>query len=142
MRNVRFNNNLQEFTQKASYIYCLQTGGKLSQADSYKQIKSRGLTTLVSNISRSVGHPKEYNRAHSVMNLLAKIFTAIADMFDPFIHLEKTATDKDYLLVKNGDQIMLLTGTGKIVTASNTISKNSATDKLLPISSQCVANQT
>ena len=67
------------------------------------------------------------------MNLLAKISTAIADIFDPFIHLEKTATDKDYFLVKNGDQIMLLTGTGKIITASNNILKNSATDKLLPL---------
>ena len=139
---MRFNNNLQEFTRKASYIYCLQTSGKLSQADSYKQIESRALTTLVANISRSVGHPRGYNRAHSVMNLLAKISTAIANMFDPFIHLEKTATDKDYFLVKNGDQIMLLTGTGKIVAASNTISENLATDKLLPTSSQCVANQT
>ena len=75
------------------------------------------------------------------MNLLAKISTAIADMFDPFIHLEKTATDKDYFLVKNGDQIVLLTGTGKIVAVSNTISKNPATNKLLPTSSQYVSNQ-
>ena len=119
----------------------MQTGGKLCQAESYKQIKSRVLTALVANISRSVGHPRGYNRAHSIMNLLAKISTAIADMFDPFIHLEKTATDKDYFLVKNGDQIVLLTGTGKIVAVSNTISKNPATNKLLPTSSQYVSNQ-
>ena len=34
--NLLFNSNLQEFSQKASYICCLQTGGKLSPADSYK----------------------------------------------------------------------------------------------------------
>ena len=38
--NLLFNSNLQEFTRKASYICCLQTAGKLSPADSYKQIKS------------------------------------------------------------------------------------------------------
>ena len=54
------------------------------------------------------------------MNLLAKIFPAIADIFDPFIHLKKTATDKDYFLVNKGDQWMVLTGTGKIVAASKT----------------------
>ena len=75
------------------------------------------------------------------MNLLAKVSTAIADMFDPFIHLERTATDKDYFIVKNGDQIMSLTGTGKIVAAYNTISKNPAADKLLSTSSQYVSNQ-
>ena len=38
--NLLFNSNLQEFSQKASYICCLQTGGKLSPEDSFKQIKS------------------------------------------------------------------------------------------------------
>ena len=117
----------------------MHTSGKVCQADSYKQIKSRALTALVANISRSVGHLRGY----SVMNLLANISTAIADMFDPFIHLEKTATHKDYFLVKKGDQIVLLTGTGKMVAVavSNTISKNPAIDKLLPTSSQYLFNQ-
>ena len=121
----------------------MHTSGKVCQADSYKQIKSRALTALVANISRSIGHLRGYNRVHSVMNLLANISTAIADMFDPFIHLEKTATHKDYFLVKKGDQIVLLTGTGKMVAVavSNTISKNPATDKLLPTSSQYLFNQ-
>ena len=38
--NLLFNSNLQEFTQKVSYICCLETGGKLSPEDSFKQIKS------------------------------------------------------------------------------------------------------
>jgi hypothetical protein len=35
-----FNANLQEFSQKISYITCLETGGKISQEDAYKQIKA------------------------------------------------------------------------------------------------------
>ncbi len=38
--NLVFNNNLQEFTQKVSYICSLETAGKLSPEESYKQIKS------------------------------------------------------------------------------------------------------
>ena len=38
--NLLFNSNLQEFTQKVSFICCLETGGKLSPEDSFKQIKS------------------------------------------------------------------------------------------------------
>jgi hypothetical protein len=38
--NLVFNNNLQEFTQKISYICSLETAGKLTPEDSYKQIKS------------------------------------------------------------------------------------------------------
>lgn len=38
--NLLFNRNLQEFTQKANFICCLQTGGKLSTEDSFKQLKS------------------------------------------------------------------------------------------------------
>jgi hypothetical protein len=39
-QNLVFNNNLQEFTQKVSYICSLETAGKLTPEDSYKQIKS------------------------------------------------------------------------------------------------------
>ncbi|BDI17663.1 hypothetical protein ANSO36C_34650 [Nostoc cf. commune SO-36] len=38
--NLMFNANLQEFSQKISYITCLETGGKLSQEEAYQQIKS------------------------------------------------------------------------------------------------------
>ena len=35
-----FNSNLQEFTQKISFICSLETSGKLTPEESYKQIKS------------------------------------------------------------------------------------------------------
>lgn len=38
--NLVFNNNLQEFAQKISYICSLETAGKLTPEESYKQIKS------------------------------------------------------------------------------------------------------
>ncbi len=38
--NLVFNANLQEFSQRVSYICCLETGGKLSPEQSYKEIKS------------------------------------------------------------------------------------------------------
>lgn len=38
--NLVFNANLQEFSQRVSYICCLETGGKLSPEDSYRQIKA------------------------------------------------------------------------------------------------------
>lgn len=38
--NLVFNANLQEFAQHVSYISNLETGGKLSPEQSYKQIKA------------------------------------------------------------------------------------------------------
>ncbi len=38
--NLVFNANLQEFAQKVNYICNLETGGKLSPEESYKQIKA------------------------------------------------------------------------------------------------------
>ena len=38
--NLVFNHNLQEFTQKVSFICSLETSGKLTPEESYKQIKS------------------------------------------------------------------------------------------------------
>ncbi len=38
--NLVFNNNLQEFTQKVSFICSLETSGKLTPEESYKQIKA------------------------------------------------------------------------------------------------------
>lgn len=37
---LAFNANLQEFAQKVSYISGLETGGKLSPEQAYKQVKS------------------------------------------------------------------------------------------------------
>lgn len=38
--NLVFNANLQEFSQKVGYISCLETNGKLSPEEAYKQIKT------------------------------------------------------------------------------------------------------
>jgi isopropylmalate/homocitrate/citramalate synthase len=38
--NLIFNANLQEFTQKISYICSLETAGKLTPEESYQQIKT------------------------------------------------------------------------------------------------------
>ncbi|WP_017654639.1 DUF7219 family protein [Fortiea contorta] len=39
-KNLVFNANLQEFSQKVSYITGLQTGGKLSPEEAYSQIRN------------------------------------------------------------------------------------------------------
>jgi hypothetical protein len=38
--NLAFNANLQEFSQKVSYICCLQTGGKISPEVAYQEIRA------------------------------------------------------------------------------------------------------
>lgn len=38
--NLVFNANLQEFAQKINYISNLETGGKISSVEAYKEIKS------------------------------------------------------------------------------------------------------
>lgn len=38
--NLVFDANLQEFSQRVSYICCLHTGGKLSPEESFKKIRS------------------------------------------------------------------------------------------------------
>ena len=38
--NLVFNNNLQEFTQRVSFICSLETSGKLTPEESYRQIKA------------------------------------------------------------------------------------------------------
>ena len=37
--NLAFNANLQEFSQRASYISALETGGKLSPEQAYEQLE-------------------------------------------------------------------------------------------------------
>jgi hypothetical protein len=38
--NLAFNANLQEFAQRIGYVCALESGGKISSQDAYKQIKS------------------------------------------------------------------------------------------------------
>lgn len=38
--NLVFNANLQEFSQRVSYICCLETGGKITPEESFQQIRS------------------------------------------------------------------------------------------------------
>lgn len=38
--NLVFNANLQEFSQRVSYICCLETGGKITPEESYQEIRS------------------------------------------------------------------------------------------------------
>ncbi|MBD2355473.1 hypothetical protein H6G41_12760 [Tolypothrix sp. FACHB-123] len=37
--NLVFNANLQEFSQKVSYVCCLETNGKLSSEEAYQEIE-------------------------------------------------------------------------------------------------------
>lgn len=38
--NLVFNANLQEFSQRVSYICCLETGGKMTPEESFQEIRS------------------------------------------------------------------------------------------------------
>lgn len=38
--NLAFNSNLQEFAQKVSYICALETGGKISPSQAYRDVKA------------------------------------------------------------------------------------------------------
>ncbi|MEH2172515.1 DUF7219 family protein [Nostoc sp.] len=57
--NLVFNANLQEFSQKISYITCLETGGKLSQEEAYQQIKSLWKELKHSKKQLSIGGNQE-----------------------------------------------------------------------------------
>lgn len=60
--NLAFNANLQEFAQKVTYICSLETGGKISPEDAYKQIKS--LWKQLRNSKKNLGigkNPPESN---------------------------------------------------------------------------------
>lgn len=50
--NLVFNSNLQEFAQKVSYICNLETNGKISSQEAYKQIKNiwRDLKNSIKNL--------------------------------------------------------------------------------------------
>ncbi|MEH2289453.1 DUF7219 family protein [Nostoc sp.] len=57
--NLVFNANLQEFSQKISYITSLETGGKLSQEEAYQQIKSLWKELKHSKRQLSIGNNQE-----------------------------------------------------------------------------------
>jgi hypothetical protein len=55
--NLVFNSNLQEFTQKISYICSLETAGKLTPEDAYKQIKNLWKDLKRSKKQLGIGQP-------------------------------------------------------------------------------------
>ncbi|MGL5081868.1 MAG: DUF7219 family protein [Microcoleaceae cyanobacterium] len=65
-QNLAFNANLQEFTQKISYICALETSGKLSPTDAYKQIKS--LWKQLKRSKKDLGIGEEVPGPHSTEN--------------------------------------------------------------------------
>ncbi|MGI0487641.1 DUF7219 family protein [Pantanalinema rosaneae CENA516] len=54
--NLVFNANLQEFSQRVSYITCLETGGKLTPEESYQQIKALWKQLKRSKKELGIGH--------------------------------------------------------------------------------------
>jgi len=60
--NLVFNANLQEFSQKISYICNLETGGKISPEEAYSQIKSLWKSLKQSKKQLQIGeHPFDGN---------------------------------------------------------------------------------
>jgi polyhydroxyalkanoate synthesis regulator phasin len=55
--NLVFNANLQEFTQKVSYICNLETAGKISTEEAYKQIKDLWKQLKQSKKELGIGKP-------------------------------------------------------------------------------------
>ena len=55
--NLVFNANLQEFSQKVSYITCLETSGKLAPQEAYDKIKA--LWKQVKHSKKELGIGKE-----------------------------------------------------------------------------------
>ncbi len=50
-----FDANLQEFSQRVTYICCLETSGKISPEESYEQIKSLWQTLTQSREQLGIG---------------------------------------------------------------------------------------
>jgi hypothetical protein len=55
--NLVFNSNLQEFTQKVSYICSLETAGRLTPEESYQQIKNLWKELKRSKKQLGIGQP-------------------------------------------------------------------------------------
>ncbi len=61
--NLVFNANLQEFSQRISYICNLETGGKISPEEAYSQIKSLWKSLKESKKQLRIGeHPFDGNQ--------------------------------------------------------------------------------
>lgn len=54
-----FNANLQEFAQKVSYICSLETGGKMTPEQAYKEIKMLWKELKKSKKELGIGKPEE-----------------------------------------------------------------------------------
>jgi hypothetical protein len=54
-----FNANLQDFAQKVSYICALETGGKLSSLEAYKEIKKLWKDFKKSKEALGIGNPPD-----------------------------------------------------------------------------------
>lgn len=59
--NLVFNANLQEFSQRVSFISGLETNGKLSPEESYLQIKELWDQLTVSYDQLAIGHNSLFN---------------------------------------------------------------------------------
>lgn len=55
-QNIVFNANLQEFSQRVSYITALETSGKISSVQAYNQIKA--VWKLLKKSRKELGIPK------------------------------------------------------------------------------------
>jgi glutathione peroxidase-family protein len=60
--NLLFNANLQEFAQRVMLITNLETGGKISPEESYKEIKSLWKQLKHSKKSLGIGQPSPFDR--------------------------------------------------------------------------------
>ena len=56
-QHLLFNSNLQEFTQRVSFICSLETAGKLTPEESYKQIKALWKELKQSKKQLGIGEP-------------------------------------------------------------------------------------
>jgi len=57
--NLAFDANLQEFAQRISYICALQTNGKLSPEEAYRQIKALWKQLKTSKKQLGIGNPPD-----------------------------------------------------------------------------------
>ena len=60
--NLVFNANLQEFAQRVSFICALETGGKLSPEESYKQVKALWKQLKRTKKQLGIGKPPDANQ--------------------------------------------------------------------------------
>ncbi len=59
--NLMFNANLQEFAQRVGYISNLETGGKLTPEESYKEIKALWKQLKRSKKNLGIGQTSPFN---------------------------------------------------------------------------------